>query len=144
MLTRTRGLEHSRGGGCAYAAYLKPGGKSLGQPNLKFTKAYEVYSSKFQKEDFGEEDRFDPNVLPQGYLTDPQHGHAFVYVATIQRLAVNILGRQAIFGTGGPIGWSASRRRAQRARASRQKVRRRAIASSTVRASNDVATASSA
>ena len=31
-------------------------------------------------------------------------GHAFVYVATIQRLAVNILGRQAILGTGGPIG----------------------------------------
>ena len=70
------------------------------EPNLKFTKAYEVYSSRFQKEDFGEEDRFDPNVLPQGYLTDPQPGHAFVYVATIQRMAVNILGRQAIFGTG--------------------------------------------
>ena len=70
------------------------------EPNLKFTKAYEVYSSKFQKEDFGEEDRFDPNILPQGYLTDPQPGHAFVYVATIQRMAVNILGRQAIFGTG--------------------------------------------
>ena len=68
--------------------------------NLKFTKAYELYSSKFQKEDFGEEDRFDPNILPQGYLTDPQPGHAFVYVATIQHMAVNILGRQAIFGTG--------------------------------------------
>jgi type I restriction enzyme R subunit len=68
------------------------------EPNLKFTKAYEVYSSRFQKEDFGDEERFDPNVLPQGYLTDPQPGHAFVYVATIQRLAVNILGRQAIFG----------------------------------------------
>lgn len=70
------------------------------EPNLKFTKAYELYSSKFQKEDFGEEDRFDPNILPQGYLTDPQPGHAFVYVATIQRMAVNILGRQAIFGSG--------------------------------------------
>ena len=70
------------------------------EPNLKFTKAYELYSSRFQKEDFGEEDRFDPKVLPQGYLTDPQPGHAFVYVATIQRMAVNILGRQAIFGTG--------------------------------------------
>jgi type I restriction enzyme R subunit len=61
------------------------------EPNLKFTKAYEVYSSRFQKEDFRDEDRFDPKLLPQGYLTDPQPGHAFVYVATIQRMAVNIL-----------------------------------------------------
>jgi type I restriction enzyme R subunit len=43
----------------------------------------------------------EPNLLPQGYLTDPQPGHAFVYVATIQRMAVNILGRQAIFGSQG-------------------------------------------
>jgi type I restriction enzyme R subunit len=70
------------------------------EPNLKFTKVYEVYSSRFQREDFGEEERFDPKVLPQGYLTDPQPGHAFVYVCTIQRMAVSILGRQAIFGTG--------------------------------------------
>jgi type I restriction enzyme R subunit len=74
------------------------------EPNLKFSKAYEVYSSRFQKEDFGEEERFDPNVLPNGYLTDPQPGHAFVYVATIQRMAVNLLGRQAIFGAGNEEG----------------------------------------
>jgi type I restriction enzyme R subunit len=70
------------------------------EPNLKFTKAYELYSSKFQKEDFGDEERFDPKILPQRYLTDPQPGLAFVYVATIQRMAVNILGRQAVFGAG--------------------------------------------
>ena len=63
-----------------------------------------MYSSRFQKEDFGEEERFDPKVLPQRYLTDPQPGHAFVYVATIQRMAVNILGRQAVFGIGSEEG----------------------------------------
>ena len=71
------------------------------EPNLKFTSIYELYSSRFQREDFGDEERFDPKVLPQGYLTDPQPGHAFVYVCTIQRMAVNIFGRQAVFGTAG-------------------------------------------
>jgi len=68
---------------------------------LKFDQVYEVYSSRFQQEDFGEEDRFDPKLLPQKYLTDPQPGHAFVYVCTIQRMAINILGRQAIPGLPG-------------------------------------------
>ena len=70
------------------------------EPGQKFDQIYEVYSSRFQTEDFGEEERFDPKVLPQKYLTDPQPGHAFVYVATIQRMAINVLGRQAIFGLG--------------------------------------------
>lgn len=70
------------------------------EPGQKFDQIYEVYSSRFHTEDFGEEDKFDPKVLPQRYLTDPQPGHAFVYVATIQRMAINILGRQAIFGLG--------------------------------------------
>lgn len=70
------------------------------EPGQKFDQIYEVYSSRFHTEDFGEEDKFDPKVLPQKYLTDPQPGHAFVYVATIQRMAVNILGRSAIFGLG--------------------------------------------
>jgi type I restriction enzyme R subunit len=39
-------------------------------------------------------------VLPQEYLTDPKPEHAFVYVCTIQRMAINLLGRQAIFGLG--------------------------------------------
>ena len=48
------------------------------EPGQKFDQIYEVYSSRFQAEDFGEEDKFDPKVLPQKYLTDPQPGHAFV------------------------------------------------------------------
>lgn len=70
------------------------------EPGHKFDQIYEVYSSRFQTEDFGEEEKFDPKLLPQKYLTEPQPGHAFVYVATIQRMAINVLGRQAIFGLG--------------------------------------------
>ncbi|WNG56299.1 DEAD/DEAH box helicase [Archangium gephyra] len=66
----------------------------------KFDKIYEVYSSRFQKEDFGEDEKFDPKVLPAKYLTDPKPGHAFVYVCTIQRMATHILGRQAASGLG--------------------------------------------
>ncbi len=61
------------------------------EPGKKFDQVYEVYSSRFQTEDFGEDEKFDPKVLPQKYLTDPQPGHAFVYVATIQRMAMNLL-----------------------------------------------------
>jgi type I restriction enzyme R subunit len=68
------------------------------EPGLKFDKIYEVYSQRFQKDDF-DEHGFDPKVLPNDYLTDPQPGHAFVYVCTIQRMAINLFGRQA--------GWSA-------------------------------------
>ena len=48
------------------------------EPNQKFDKLYEVYSNKFQKEDFGEEDAFDPKVMPRDYLLDPQPKHVFV------------------------------------------------------------------
>lgn len=67
------------------------------EPNLKFDKIYEVYSNRFQKEDFGEEDTFDAKVMPNDYLTDPQPKHVFVYVCTIQRMAISILGRSAVF-----------------------------------------------
>src|SRR5438309_1014404 len=40
------------------------------EPGQKFNQVYEVYSSKFQREDFGEEEKFDPKLLPQSYLTD--------------------------------------------------------------------------
>lgn len=68
------------------------------EPSLKFDKIYEVYSQRFQPEDFGEDERFDPKLLPNAYLTNPQPKHAFVYVCTIQRMAVNLFGRQS--------GWS--------------------------------------
>jgi type I restriction enzyme R subunit len=73
------------------------------EPGQKFDHIYEVYSSRFQTGDFGDDEKFDAKVMPQRYLTDPQAGHAFVYVATIQRMAINILGRQAIFGTGDEV-----------------------------------------
>ncbi len=70
------------------------------EPGQKFDAIYEVYSSRFQTGDFGDDEKFDPKVFPTSYLTNPQPGHAFVYVATIQRMAINVLGRQAIFGVG--------------------------------------------
>jgi type I restriction enzyme R subunit len=39
-------------------------------------------------------------VLPAAYLTDPKPGHAFVYVSTIQRMTINLFGRQVAFGLG--------------------------------------------
>lgn len=66
------------------------------EPGLKFDKAYEVYSQRFQTGDMEGED-FDTNVLPQSYLTDPKPGHAFVYVSTIQRMAINLFGKNAVF-----------------------------------------------
>jgi type I restriction enzyme, R subunit len=63
--------------------------------NLKFDKIYEVYSQRFQSEDFGEDEKFDPKVLPKSYLQAPKPGSAFVYVSTIQRMTINLFGREA-------------------------------------------------
>lgn len=62
------------------------------EPGLKFDKIYEVYSQRFQREDFGDDEPFDPKVLPQAHLLDPKPGQAFVYVCTIQRLTINLFG----------------------------------------------------
>ena len=62
------------------------------EPGLKFDKIYEVYSQRFRREELGEDHKFDAKVLPAGYLLDPRPGHAFVYVCTIQRMAINLLG----------------------------------------------------
>jgi type I restriction enzyme R subunit len=70
------------------------------EPGLKFPNIYEVYSQRFQRGDFDEDQKYDPKVLPSSYLTDPQIGHAFVYVSTIQRMTINLLGRDAIFAAG--------------------------------------------
>ena len=59
---------------------------------MKFDQIYEVYSQRFQKEDFDEDQKFNVNTLPNSYLTDPQPGHAFVYVCTIQRMRINLFG----------------------------------------------------
>ncbi|HEY7117664.1 MAG TPA: DEAD/DEAH box helicase family protein, partial [Tepidisphaeraceae bacterium] len=75
------------------------------EPGLKFNKVYEVYSQRFRREDVEDEeaaksDKFDPAVLPAPYLLDPKPGHAFVYVCTIQRMAINLFGREAAFEQG--------------------------------------------
>lgn len=67
------------------------------EPGQKFDSIYETYSSRFQRGDFGDDEKFDAKVLPNEYLTDPKPGHAFVYVCTIQRMAINVLGRSAVF-----------------------------------------------
>ena len=67
----------------------------LGQ---KFDAIYEMYSGRLQREDFGEEERFDSKLLPPSYLTDPKPGSAFVYVCTVQRMAINLFGPNATVG----------------------------------------------
>jgi type I restriction enzyme R subunit len=70
------------------------------KPGLKFDKIYEVYSQRFRREDLGEDEKFDPKVLPASYLLEPSARQAFVYVSTIQRMTINLLGRDAVFGIG--------------------------------------------
>jgi type I restriction enzyme R subunit len=70
------------------------------EPGLKFDKIYEVYSQRFQRGDFDEAEKFDPKALPPSYLIDPKQGDAFVYVSTIQRMTINLFGRDAVFNIG--------------------------------------------
>ncbi|HMC63872.1 MAG TPA: DEAD/DEAH box helicase family protein, partial [Gemmataceae bacterium] len=70
------------------------------EPGLKFDKIYEVYSQRFRREDLGDDAEFDSKVMPANYLLNPQPGHAFVYVCTIQRMAINLFGHQAAFEPG--------------------------------------------
>jgi len=62
------------------------------EPGLKFDKIYPVYSQRFQRSDIEGGDTWDPNVMPNALLTNPKLGDAFVYVCTIQRMAMNLLG----------------------------------------------------
>ena len=65
------------------------------EPGLKFDKIYPVYSQRFQRTDFEEDERFDPNVMPNSLLTAPKLGDAFVYVCTVQRMSINLFGQEA-------------------------------------------------
>jgi type I restriction enzyme R subunit len=65
------------------------------EPGMKFDKLYQVYSQRFQTTDFDEDDRFDPKVMPNSLLTNPKLGDCFVYVSTIQRMSINLFGREA-------------------------------------------------
>lgn len=65
------------------------------EPGLKFDQIYPVYSQRFQQTDFDESEKFDPNVMPNSLLTSPKLGDAFVYVSTIQRMSINLFGKEA-------------------------------------------------
>ena len=65
--------------------------------NIKFNKEYELYSQRFQKDDF-DGDPYNPNVLPNSYLTNPDGTKTFVYICTIQRMAMNLYGKTGAFG----------------------------------------------
>jgi type I restriction enzyme R subunit len=47
-----------------------------------------------------EGEKFDPKVMPSAYLLQPQPSHSFLYICTIQRMAINLFGRQAMFEQG--------------------------------------------
>jgi len=64
------------------------------EPGLKFDQIYETYSQRFKREDFEEGERFDPKILPNEYLTNPQSNHSFIYVCTIQRMRINLFGKE--------------------------------------------------
>jgi type I restriction enzyme R subunit len=68
------------------------------ESGLKFDKIYEVYSQRFKREDFEEDVKFNPKVLPTEYLTDPKSRDSFVYVSTIQRMRINLFGQEGMFG----------------------------------------------
>ncbi|MGD9893746.1 MAG: DEAD/DEAH box helicase family protein, partial [Dehalococcoidia bacterium] len=69
-------------------------------PNQKFDALYEVYSQRFQHGDIEDDAAFDPKVLPSAYLEHPSAAHTFVYVSTIQRMAINLFGREGSFEAG--------------------------------------------
>jgi type I restriction enzyme R subunit len=70
------------------------------EPGLKFDKIYPVYSQRFQRSDIEDGDKWDPNVMPNSLLTGPKLGDAFVYVCTIQRMAMNLLGGEGALTIG--------------------------------------------
>jgi type I restriction enzyme R subunit len=63
----------------------------------KFDQEYEVYSQRFHRGDFDDDKPFNPKVLPNEYLTSPKESHTFVYVSTIQRMTINLFGREHAF-----------------------------------------------
>lgn len=64
--------------------------------NIKFKDEYELYSQRFKKDDF-EGEAYDPTVLPNTYLTNPDATKTFLYVCTIQRMAINLYGKEGAF-----------------------------------------------
>ncbi|MGA2262857.1 MAG: type I restriction-modification enzyme R subunit C-terminal domain-containing protein, partial [Acidobacteriota bacterium] len=77
-----------------FAAFNTPRGNKINQE-------YEVYSQRFRREDLGDDRPFDPKVLPAEYLINPSSAHTFTYVSTIQRMAINLFGREGAFPQSG-------------------------------------------
>jgi len=75
----------------ALAAFQTPEG-------LKLDRNYEVYSQRFTRDELEDGNSFDSKALPEEYLTNPRETHTFVYVSTIQRMAINLLGKDAAGG----------------------------------------------
>ena len=73
-----------------FGSFTTPMGNKLDQE-------YEVYSQRFRKEDFGEDEPYNPKVLPTKYLTEPDATKTFVYVSTIQRMTINLFGWENTF-----------------------------------------------
>src|SRR3989454_12494908 len=67
------------------------------EPGLKFDKIYEVYTQFLRKEDLPDDYKIDPRRMPQNYLENPQPEHTFVYVCTIQRMRINLFGKEGMF-----------------------------------------------
>ena len=63
---------------------------------IKFKDEYELYSQRFKQDDFDDEP-YNPAILPNSYLTDPDEGKTFLYICTIQRMAINLYGISAAF-----------------------------------------------
>ncbi len=74
----------------AFAAFETPSGNKLNQE-------YEMFSQRFKKEDLDDGQKFDVGVLPNEYLTKPDATKTFIYICTIQRMAINLLGKDAVF-----------------------------------------------
>lgn len=68
---------------------------------LKFNQIYQVYSQKFKMDDLESREKFDFNVLPTTYLTDPDGNQVFVYISTIQRMQINLYGKEGMFSPEG-------------------------------------------
>ena len=62
----------------------------------KFSQEYEIYSQKIQIKDLEEGESFNPNILPKEYLTHPDGSKTYVYISTIQRMAINLFGKQKV------------------------------------------------
>jgi type I restriction enzyme R subunit len=70
------------------------------EPGLKFDKIYPVYSQKIQRSDVGDDSPWNPDELPDSRLENPKLGDAYVFVCTIQRLAMQLFGGEGALTIG--------------------------------------------